>query len=312
MRIALSILAASLATSLFVVPDIARAVDGVFEINETCAETTGCFDGDAPGWPVTIESSGSYRLTSNLYTGNAAVTAIEVVQSRVTIDLNGFEVSCGPLPFFCIVFGKRGQRHRRRAGRPASPYATEESHDCSSPAWSRARGRRSRTSRSSTTGGQSLPGISVGENSIVRSCIASDNAGDGILTGPASLAEGNTAMRNGIRGIDLSQLRHRQGQRGGREIRATESPGAVGSSMINNTVHDNDAGGILGQGGSMAIGNTIHDNAGPGMSLNGLAGYGNNVLTANNGNAFASQTNPEVVGGQQIGTNLCGTDTVCP
>ena len=30
------------------------AVDGVLEINHTCAVQTGCFSGDTPGYPVTI------------------------------------------------------------------------------------------------------------------------------------------------------------------------------------------------------------------------------------------------------------------
>ncbi len=29
----------------------AEAVDGVFEINQTCAENTGCFTGDESGFP---------------------------------------------------------------------------------------------------------------------------------------------------------------------------------------------------------------------------------------------------------------------
>ena len=44
----------------------ALAVDGVVEINQTCAVQTGCFSGDTAGYPVTITQPGSYRLTSNL------------------------------------------------------------------------------------------------------------------------------------------------------------------------------------------------------------------------------------------------------
>ena len=43
------------------------AVDGVLEINQTCAVNTGCFSGDAAGFPVTIDGSAglSYVLTAN-------------------------------------------------------------------------------------------------------------------------------------------------------------------------------------------------------------------------------------------------------
>ena len=46
----------------------ALAVDGVLEINQTCAVQTGCFVGDTAGYPVTIYSKtgGSYRLTGDL------------------------------------------------------------------------------------------------------------------------------------------------------------------------------------------------------------------------------------------------------
>jgi hypothetical protein len=51
---------------LLVVASRAVAIDGVLEINQTCAVNTGCFAGDAPGFPVTISATGSYELTSNL------------------------------------------------------------------------------------------------------------------------------------------------------------------------------------------------------------------------------------------------------
>jgi hypothetical protein len=40
---------------LFATP--ALAVDGVLEINQTCAVQTGCFAGDTAGFPVTIGAS---------------------------------------------------------------------------------------------------------------------------------------------------------------------------------------------------------------------------------------------------------------
>ena len=69
----------------------AFAVDGVVEINQVCAVNTGCFSGDAAGFPVTIESSGSYILTSSLETSLTS-NAIEVTATDVDIDLNGFKL----------------------------------------------------------------------------------------------------------------------------------------------------------------------------------------------------------------------------
>ena len=59
------------------------AVDGVLEINQTCAVPTGCFAGDATGFPVQINASGSNRPTSNLGTTKTGilVTADETTDS---------------------------------------------------------------------------------------------------------------------------------------------------------------------------------------------------------------------------------------
>jgi hypothetical protein len=70
----------------------ALAVDGVREINQTCADTTGCFTGDTPGLPVTITLPGAYRLTGNLLLPNAHANGIFVATADVSIDLNGFVI----------------------------------------------------------------------------------------------------------------------------------------------------------------------------------------------------------------------------
>lgn len=71
----------------------AAAGDGVIEINQTCAVQTGCFAGDTVGFPVTIDQPGSYRLSSDLIAGAAAVVGVIDIQSDfVTLDLGGFQV----------------------------------------------------------------------------------------------------------------------------------------------------------------------------------------------------------------------------
>lgn len=72
----------------------ALASDGVFEINQTCAVNTGCFSEDTPGFPVTVNASGSYRLTGHLFVTGANVTVIEITTGDVTLDLNGFSIRC--------------------------------------------------------------------------------------------------------------------------------------------------------------------------------------------------------------------------
>ncbi len=91
----------------------AAAVDGVVEINETCAALAGCFSGDTAGYPVTIDGSagGSYRLTSNLIVPNENTDGIVVSTPSVTIDLNGFEIvrsGCEGAIFDCTPVGGTG------------------------------------------------------------------------------------------------------------------------------------------------------------------------------------------------------------
>jgi len=72
----------------------AGAVDGVIEINNARAEAGGVTPGDAPGYPVTIDSPGSYRLTGDLFVSGTNVDVLEVTADFVTIDLNGFSIRC--------------------------------------------------------------------------------------------------------------------------------------------------------------------------------------------------------------------------
>ena len=48
------------------------------------------------------------------------------------------------------------------------------------------------------------------------------------------------------------------------------------------------------------------DNAGYGIKM-GWVGFSGNVLTGNNGD----NTNGQVSGGSEMGTNFCGFDTTC-
>jgi hypothetical protein len=70
----------------------------VIEINTARVAAGGISAGDGAGFPVSINEPGSYRLTSNLRLvgGPAGVGTdmIVVAADGVTLDLNGFTVSC--------------------------------------------------------------------------------------------------------------------------------------------------------------------------------------------------------------------------
>ncbi len=73
-------------------PLSAHAVDGVVLIDQAKALAGNVTAGDAPGFPITITQSGSYRLDGNL-TVPFGGTAIVITVSNVSIDLNGFTIS---------------------------------------------------------------------------------------------------------------------------------------------------------------------------------------------------------------------------
>ncbi len=75
------------------------ASDGVYEINQTCALQTGCFPGDSAGFPVTINSSGAYLLTSNLRSSSTVAPAVQIAVRDVDLDLNEFVIRCSVLNF---------------------------------------------------------------------------------------------------------------------------------------------------------------------------------------------------------------------
>ena len=64
----------------------AHAVDGVVLIDQNRALAGGVTPGDAPGFPVVINTPGIYKLASNLVVPNENTTAIQINVDNVTID----------------------------------------------------------------------------------------------------------------------------------------------------------------------------------------------------------------------------------
>lgn len=73
----------------------AGLVGGPLPIDQAQALRGGVTPGDAPGFPITINQAGSYRLSSDLVVP-AHTDGIVVTAPRVTLDLNGHTVS-GPV-----------------------------------------------------------------------------------------------------------------------------------------------------------------------------------------------------------------------
>jgi len=257
---------------------VASAADGVLEINQACATTTGCFAGDAPGFPVTIDggSGRSYRFTSDLVVPDENTTGIEISKGDITVDLNGFSLSgptvCTGMPVTAcaptgigdgiVVPALAGTLEnlevRNGTVRGLGRFGVSL----------RAQGARVVNVRAMHNG---LTGIGVNSNpsvrgGSVRDCTSITNGLDGIYLGSDGFAQGNVAMGNGRWGIDAIER-------------------------------------------SVVLDNELTRNANEGLSTSAFTGYARNVISENNG----GNLNPQVGGtGYEIGQNVCGTNTTCP
>jgi len=160
--------------SLVLTPDVARATDGVIELNNVQATAGSATPGDAPGYPVTISKAGSYKLTGDLFVSGTNSNVIEVGANDVAIDLNGFTIRC-------LYFGTPCAGNGTGIGISA--------------------GTRTNVSvRNGTIRDMGAAAVEVGPNGlveniqaiangsgitvtegVVRNCLASENVGDGIF-----------------------------------------------------------------------------------------------------------------------------------
>ncbi len=160
------------------------AGDGVIEINQACA-AAGCTPGDAPGFPVSLTASGSYRLTSNLEVPDQNTTAIELGSDadRSSIDLNGFAI-LGPTVCSsigaCSLLGSGN-------GIAASAGTTDV------------------TVRNGRILGMGDHGVLLQNRDYVQGVTAQSNGGVGIEVGPFSSVIDCQAISNGGVGIRVDE-----------------------------------------------------------------------------------------------------------
>ncbi len=252
---------------LFILPSISFAVDGVFEINQLCATTTGCFAGDAPGFPVTINATGSYRLTGNLnisdLTDPEDVTAIIISGFNTTIDLNGFgiigPVSCiGTTVTSCTPSGGTG--HGIEVTNININSVT--------------------TIKNGSIRGMGLNGISSESTAVVQHIRSINNGGVGIRALQRSKLTNNHVLRNGAEGI-------------------------VGGVIISdNIVHGNAATAITPIVDAKVIANRIRFNGDDGIDCSSCSAI-ENIVSDNEGFGIVYSGRP-VAGGNLIDTNDMG------
>lgn len=256
---------ASAAVSIASIPFAATAEDGVVEINQTCAMTTGCAAADTAGFPVSI-STGSYVLTSDLNVTNPNLSGIVVLFSSggggAQIDLNGFSI-VGPV--ICAGLGSAVN---------CTPGGTGIGVATSSQVRVTIRNGRIR--------GFGAGGIQAPDSSEIRNVVAESNGGIGIRAEDSSIIEGCSAYQNASNGILANQGSVVRGNISASNGNSGISCGS-GSVALRNAVYDNATLGINCGGGSVVRENTAYQN-----ETNGIGGGGQISENAANNNAASS------------------------
>lgn len=325
----------------------ARGVDGVVEINQAKALAGGVTASDAPGFPVTLDASGSYRLTSDLSVGPGR--GVEITADHVTLDLNGFSIFCTPPvgadpdapcpdaggfnPIGIDATGRLNVAVENGSVRGIGGFGIRAGNHC--------RVRNVRLIRNLFAGmelgsGCTIESVDASENgnagmtmgtaSAVISSIAADNGGIGIVVGDGSTVSDSTARGNPVgfstswgttfrgcaaSGNGVGIFVFLAGTVTGSSADSNTSNGievGVGSTVTHTSTRLNGGAGIVAASGSTLLGNTARDNTGVGFQMGADVGYAQSVLVGNNGGTG----NPQLSGGTPLGTNFCDTNTTCP
>lgn len=297
-----------------IAPLTAWAGDGVLELNQTCAVQTGCTPTDAPGYPISLDTRGSYRLTGDLSVPNTNTNGIEISGDDITIDFAGFTLfGPGFVPIATHVCSSPGTGSGIVATGAAAGFVAQNGRvhgmgkDGISVSAQNGRIERMIVERNCgdaiTVGVAGLVldsqvransgwGIVVSSGSRVRDSIADQNGGVGILAGTGSVVTGCIATANGRTGISIQDL-----------------SGGTGGVLMGNSAVGNGwsigLGGISVPPGGVATHNSVSANAGTGISASAASGgIGLNSVAANSG--------AELSGGTVIGCNALDGVKTCP
>jgi len=312
---------ASLAALLLAAATTIHAGPGALEINQACVEE-GCFPGDNPGFPVEINSSGAYVLTSDVVTPDATTTAISIRSENVTFDLGGFTI---------------------RGTNQCTGLSAEGCIDTSLSGYGIQSSKRNIVVRNGITRGFGFGGIVLtGELSRIEQVRSEHNYRVGLRIGEGGTIIDSQANFNGYLGIECAAARilrvsvMNNGQTGVASARSiidgsiiTRNAGngigdSYGSIIRDSTISLNGLGIWLSSGGTRIVDSQIFGNIGVGIfaqpaappdlpssetlvsTFSGLSVYENN----------GGNDNPQIGGSgglwTSLGQNLCARDTTCP
>lgn len=256
----------------------AAAVDGVIEINDARARQGGVTPGDMPGYPVTLNQPGSYRLTGDLFVTGTNLDVVVIDASHVVLDLNGFSIRC---LFALTPCKENGSGVGVRIGDGVANVVVRNGaiRDVAGRAVVGGRQVTLEDLRVVDNGG----GLIL--NGVVRRSIISGNGSEGVF-GNADISDCLIQL-NGASGIQM-----RSGSVRDSRILANEGAGVVVESSM-------DAVSI--------VGNVIEGNESFGIVAPAPSAYRSNILHQNGDEEV--QVSGTVV---NRGENVCGSDIACP
>lgn len=269
---------------------------GVMEINQTIVDYGLPPCDSTAGFPCTLESPGSYRLSSDLEvpadtTGLLVTMAQCYASCNATIDLAGF-----------ALFGPNSCETGTCSGSSAGAGIEIDCNGCSVVV---------RDGRIHGFGGSGIRTIGADNRSIrVEDMQVDNNAAFGVhIEYGGTLVVDSTVRRNGMSGIFARYGSIRiQDNVVARNLDDGIECGTAGNSsvIVGNNVWLNGSSGVIVAAASVVLDNQIfgHSSTALVCSSAGHTGYARNVIQGSGGTVSG--------GCVEIGMNLCGTNTTCP
>jgi hypothetical protein len=283
-----------LTVTLMAFSTAAMAVDGVIEINHAKTLAGGVNDGDDPGYPVTINTGGSYRLTSDLIIPDENTIGIILGASHISLDLNGFSIvgpnTCtGTGSAISCTFDQGSPGIRLDGANLTIKNGTIRSTAGDGLGQFGNIGPTVLESLTVTGSGAIGGDFQTAENDQIRisNCNFIRNNGQGILLG------GDGAQ---VTHSNISHNKHNGISMGGR-----------GNLVSNSSFAENGSSGIemvMGSAGNLILTNLFFDNGLYGVHLNGAMAYGGNQYDGNVSGALGG-----IGPGIGISTNICNGST---
>lgn len=298
-------------------------------------------------FPITIQSSGSYILGSNLtLPPSCDKNGVQINADNVVLDLGGFAIigkhvtGTGAGVYGAghtnIVVNNGTVTNMPGNGIVLGDNATVSDVTVTNSVTGDGVQIGSGVVQHVHSSGNKKNGIVTGNSALpsrITDCVVTNNKSDGI-SASAAVVSGSTATNNSGSGINcpigppnnctiLNNVASQNGDAGISFVGTVSNNTTTGNTaegirgigqISNNTVIGNGSDGITAfDGPSSVISNSIGQNGSFGIAASPLSSFGNNQIFENNGESSGThKTTPQTQGGVQISPNICDGNTVCP